>query len=133
MSIQSEINKLRSNLANSYEAASLKGATLPLAQNFDNLASAISTISSGGGDIDNINVYTSFLVEEVERELYYSSLTKAGLKIVDILGGDSTLTPLRSTWSYKPANLAEYYQEILTCDLLYAEQKLTEILGEINE
>ena len=132
MSIQSDINKLRSNLANSYEAASLKGATLPLAQNFDNLASAISTISSGG-NIDNINVYTSFLVEEVERELYYSSLTKAGLKIVDILGGDSTLTPLRSTWSYKPANLAEYYQEILTCDLLYTEQKLTEILGEINE
>ena len=78
MSIQSEINKLRSNLANSYEAASLKGATLPLAQNFDNLASAISTISSGG-NIDNINVYTSFLVEEVERALYYSSLTKAGL------------------------------------------------------
>ena len=132
MSIQSEINKLRSNLANSYEAASLKGATLPSAQNFDNLASAISTISSGG-DIDNINVYTSFLVEEVERELYYSSLTRAGLKIVDILGDNSTLTPLRSTWSYKPANLAEYYQEILTCDLLYAEQKLTEILGEINE
>ena len=52
---------------------------------------------------------------------------------MDSLGGESTLSPLRSTWSYKPANFAEYYQEILTCDLLYTEQKLIEILGETNE
>ena len=49
MTIASELTKLNTNLTNSYTAVSGKGGTLPLAQNFDNLATAISSIPSGGG------------------------------------------------------------------------------------
>ena len=49
MTIASELTKLNTNLTNSYTAVSGKGGTLPQAQNFDNLATAISSIPSGGG------------------------------------------------------------------------------------
>lgn len=50
MSIASEITRITDNVANAYTAASAKGATMPVTQNSDNLASTISTISSGGVD-----------------------------------------------------------------------------------
>lgn len=49
MSISNEIQKLQTNLANSYEACSDKGATMPASQNFDNLADCIDSIPTGGG------------------------------------------------------------------------------------
>ena len=48
MTIANELTKLNTNLTNSYTAVSDKGGTLPQAQNFDNLATAISSIPSGG-------------------------------------------------------------------------------------
>jgi len=48
MTIASEITKLQTNLTNSYTAVDGKGGTLPQVQNFDNLATAISSIPSGG-------------------------------------------------------------------------------------
>lgn len=47
MTIASELTKLNTNLTNSYTAVSGKGGTLPQAQNFDNLATAIDSIPSG--------------------------------------------------------------------------------------
>ena len=47
MTIASEITKLNTNLTNAYTAVNAKGGTLPQAQNFDNLATAISSIPSG--------------------------------------------------------------------------------------
>lgn len=44
MSIATEITKLNTNLTASYTACSNKGATLPASQNFDNLASCVSSI-----------------------------------------------------------------------------------------
>lgn len=60
MTIASEITKLNTNLGAAYTAVDGKGGTLPQAQNFDNLATAISSIPSGGAStkygasIDNI-------------------------------------------------------------------------------
>lgn len=48
MSIASEITRITGNIADSYTAISGKGGTLPANQNSDNLASAITTIPSGG-------------------------------------------------------------------------------------
>ena len=48
MTIASEITKLNTNLGAAYTAVDSKGGTLPQAQNFDNLATAISSIPSGG-------------------------------------------------------------------------------------
>ena len=47
MSISNEIQKLQTNLANSYEACNDKGATMPASQNFDNLADCIDSIPTG--------------------------------------------------------------------------------------
>lgn len=44
MSISTEITKLNTNLTASYTACSNKGATLPASQNFDNLATCVSSI-----------------------------------------------------------------------------------------
>lgn len=62
MTIASEIEKLQTNLSNSYDVCSALGATMPQSQNFDNLATCISTISGGGGDeIEVLNLTGSAL------------------------------------------------------------------------
>jgi hypothetical protein len=48
MTITSEITQSQTNLANSYTACQNKGATMPASQNFNNLATCITSISSGG-------------------------------------------------------------------------------------
>ena len=53
MTIASEIEKLNTNLTNSYTACQNKGANMPTSQNFDNLATCIASIS-GGGTSDTI-------------------------------------------------------------------------------
>ena len=45
MSIASEIQRIKNNIANAYTACTNKGATLPVTQNISNLASTISSIS----------------------------------------------------------------------------------------
>ena len=72
MSIVSEILALRINLQNAYTAISSKGGTLPASQNFDNLASAISTVPSGSEDIIDPNQVKNFRTVE-NGVLGYSS------------------------------------------------------------
>lgn len=50
MSIQTEIDRIKGNIASAYTAASGKGATLPDVQNSANLAGCIDTITGGGGE-----------------------------------------------------------------------------------
>ena len=55
MSIQSEINRIKSNIASTYSALSSLGATIPNEQNSDNLpgtASAIAVIHVFAGSSD---------------------------------------------------------------------------------
>ena len=52
MSIASEIVRINTNIANAYNEAEAKGATMPATENSDNLASTIATISGGGGGND---------------------------------------------------------------------------------
>jgi hypothetical protein len=49
MSISSEINRIKTNIANAYAKAEEKGATIPELKNSANLASCVETITSGGG------------------------------------------------------------------------------------
>ena len=62
MAVDTEINKLQTNLQNSYNAVATKAGTIPANQNFDNLPSAINSITSGSeveaqvsADLDAIN------------------------------------------------------------------------------
>lgn len=45
MSIQSEINRIKSNIASTYSALSSLGATIPTEQNSDNLPGTASSIN----------------------------------------------------------------------------------------
>lgn len=47
MSIASEITRITDNVADAYTAANAKGATMPVTQNSDNLASTVATIPTG--------------------------------------------------------------------------------------
>lgn len=49
MTIASEIQRIQANIANAYDAAEAKGATLPAVENTENLASTIESITTGGG------------------------------------------------------------------------------------
>ena len=55
MSIQAEINRINTNIANAYTTIEAKGGTIPIQANSANLASAIESISGGGGDINITN------------------------------------------------------------------------------
>lgn len=59
MTIASEITKLNTNLTNSYTAVSGKGGTLPQAQNFDNLATAVSSITELKGETRSVSLTSS--------------------------------------------------------------------------
>ena len=68
MTIASEITQSQTNLVNSYTACQNKGATMPASQNFDNLATCIASISSGGEyqlqrivDDNNNEIGTAFM------------------------------------------------------------------------
>ena len=49
MAISDTLSSIATNLSNAYDALSAKGATIPAFKNIENLASAIATISAGGG------------------------------------------------------------------------------------
>lgn len=54
MTIASEIQRIQTNIANAYDAAEAKGATMPVTENSSNLATTIASISGGGGGGDTI-------------------------------------------------------------------------------
>lgn len=55
MSIQAQIDRINTNIANAYTTIEAKGGTIPIQANSANLASAIESISGGGGDINITN------------------------------------------------------------------------------
>ena len=52
MSVADQINRIKTNIANTYTAAQAKGATMPQTQNSDNLATCVQSITTGGGGGD---------------------------------------------------------------------------------
>lgn len=56
MSIASEITRITDNVADAYTAANAKGATMPVTQNSDNLASTVATIPTGITPTGTINI-----------------------------------------------------------------------------
>lgn len=55
MSIQAQIDRINTNIVNAYAIIEAKGGTIPIQANSANLASAIESISGGGGDINITN------------------------------------------------------------------------------
>jgi hypothetical protein len=67
MGVQSEIQRLTNNVSAAYTAIEGKGGTLPSSLTSDNLASAIETITGGGGGDDFLDNRTMDEIYEQER------------------------------------------------------------------
>lgn len=66
MSISSEILRIQGNVSDAYTAANAKGATMPVSQNSDNLASTIATIPTGSTPvIDTLNVTPTTSAQQI--------------------------------------------------------------------
>lgn len=75
MSVASEINRIKSNIADAYTEAEAKGATMPATENSANLADTIATISGGGIPIDESSLTP--LVFGIDNGGFYFSDTPA--------------------------------------------------------
>lgn len=62
MSIATEVERIKTNIANAYTACEEKGATMPSVRNSDSLANCISSVTGGGVDIDNGYVTNGLLL-----------------------------------------------------------------------
>ena len=74
MSIQTEIDRINANIAAAYTALAAKGATMPTAQNSDNLEATINSISMESGMTTillwtNPNPTSSFAAQTVALDL----------------------------------------------------------------
>lgn len=49
MSVETQIERIKTNIANAYTAAEAKGATIPEVKNSDNLSACVDSITTGGG------------------------------------------------------------------------------------
>ena len=78
MTIATELTKLQTNLANSYTAVDNKGGTLPASENFDNLATAIDSIPTGGGGTQ----IWGATIEDIFPNTNYNNTTSTGHEIV---------------------------------------------------
>lgn len=82
MSIKTEINRIRGNVAAAYSAAAAKGAEMPVVMNSDNLAAAVLSIetqSGGGGTRRALSVSISGSAPVYGYENGYSSSITATL------------------------------------------------------
>jgi hypothetical protein len=94
----------------------------------------IVRVEIAGSSTDNTKTFSQDTVLEKMNEILYSSTTKTDNIAKDILNTEITSEENEedtSIWKYNPKNIAEYYQNILTCDNLYVQNKLNSILGEI--
>ena len=87
MSVADQINRIKTNIANTYTAAQAKGATMPQTQNSDNLASCVQSITTGGGGGTQFGLTAEQMIGTVDGDgnLTYPtlpSITFTGLKSI---------------------------------------------------
>lgn len=98
MTIANELQLLQTNLTASYTACNDKGATMPVNQNFSNLASCIDTIPTGGGG----GIDTKLIVGDVDANGVYKRLSDSTDITGDItLSGIKSISSTNYAFSYK--------------------------------
>ena len=110
MSVATEINKLKTNLVNAYNAISDKGGTIPLLANADNLASAIQTIT-GGGETPDYLTPTITNYDAVDGVI-------TGARFIDsndvTLGNTTVYIYIREEDAWYPLNTDSISQDVIT-------------------
>lgn len=98
MTIANELQLLQTNLTASYSSCNNKGATMPVNQNFSNLASCIDTIPTGGGG----GIDTRLIVGDVDANGVYKRLSDSTSIIGDItLSGIKSISSTNYAFAYK--------------------------------
>ena len=85
MTVSTEITRLKTSIANAYDALEAKGATMPAIENPDNLANTVESITGGGGTAKTYK-YTNIVVpieNFVADETYHEYGYKADIELVD--------------------------------------------------
>ena len=100
MTIASEITKLNTNLEAAYTAVDNKGGTLPASQNFDNLATAIGTISGGGGGSDTTDVPLTRISDDNGDEIgtWYMNFKDANSNVFKVIVLDAQYRNASTQW-----------------------------------
>lgn len=128
MTIEEQIQRLKTNIANAYTSLSNKGATLPTDQVSANLASTIDTITTGGGSEDVPSGYTT--VSYVQKtnnnttpyiDLFFiptsntkieTTLAITGYPVTSatvLFGSDKFRLTMSSTGATVPRNVVAYF------------------------
>ena len=84
MTIASAIATKQQQIADSYTAVSNKGGTLPVTQNLTNLATAISSIPSGGGSGGDDEYANYIQIENMIKGTSYVEATEIATACDDI-------------------------------------------------
>ena len=106
MSIASAIATKQQQIADSYTAVSNKGGTLPQTQNLTNLATAISSIPSGGGGSEVVEVTFKSNIGNIQPFIYQSSfnlqafLTSSGSSCLCYKNQPVTVSHNLGNWTY---------------------------------
>lgn len=90
MTIESEINRIKQNIADCYTTLTAKGATIPATENVDNLAACILTIPTGpdafvtqSGDTIVTSADTPLALDGISSLTTAPSITDAQLTFAD--------------------------------------------------
>lgn len=89
MSITSEINRIKGNIADAYTAADGKGATLPVTQDSANLASCISSISTGSSPV----IQSLSITPTTSQQTHTAPTGVDGYSPVTVSAVDSNIDP----------------------------------------
>lgn len=91
MSVATELTKLNTNIKNAYDEIATKGGTIPQNKNTDNLATAISSISGGGGGIDEYFDTTTNPSRAYEIIIKLPDITTTSSSLANFCAGYSNL------------------------------------------
>ena len=91
MSVADQINRIKTNIANTYTAAQAKGATMPDVKNSENLASCVDSITTGGGGDTQFGLTAEQMLGTLDGEgnltlSMLPSVTFTGLKSIPRAG-----------------------------------------------
>lgn len=99
MSVSSEIERIKTNIANAYAELENKGATLPEVRNSDNLSAVIIEVPTGGGG-DLSEYFDNTITQLNGRSGSYSAgIVKTIKKIDKSILGEGVITSLQYAFS----------------------------------
>lgn len=107
MTIASEIQRIKNNIADAYDAAEAKGATMPVTENSDSLATTIESITGGGGEQVEAKNYTGANISEGDK--VWINRENGEYKLVTF---DNDVYNIASSNMYNVTSLSRYFTPV---------------------